>query len=141
MYCFFVKGSYVLLVYLDQEKVIKIGSLGEIIFNKGWYVYVGSALYSIEKRIQRHIAKEKKLHWHIDYLLKYADVFCTFYKESTSQEECMIADAFQQRFKSIPHFGCSDCHCPSHLFTGSYEPLCAVAALLGMKKLVHDAKP
>ncbi|MCD6590442.1 MAG: GIY-YIG nuclease family protein, partial [Candidatus Aenigmarchaeota archaeon] len=59
--------SYILILKLDENKEIKIGSLGNIKFKKGYYMYVGSAKNSI-KRIERHFKVEKKLRWHIDYL-------------------------------------------------------------------------
>ena len=64
-----LKGTYCLLIHLKQDSKITIGKLGEKNFQKGYYIYVGSALNSLKTRIQRHLRKEKKIHWHIDYLL------------------------------------------------------------------------
>jgi Uri superfamily endonuclease len=62
-------ATYCLITQLNKNSTIKVGKLGEIDFKKGYYVYVGSALNSIDSRVWRHLSKEKKLFWHIDYLL------------------------------------------------------------------------
>ena len=81
-------GSYCLILYASEQAEIAIGKLGIITFQPGYYVYIGSALYSqniieklqinsssrpdpLLKRISRHMkpAGQKKFHWHIDYLL------------------------------------------------------------------------
>ncbi len=51
----------------------RIGSLGVIGFRKGLYLYVGSAKRGYS-RVRRHLSKEKKLRWHIDYLTIRSDV-------------------------------------------------------------------
>jgi len=112
-----MKGTYCLLLKLKKSK-IKIGSLGLINFEKGYYIYIGSALNNFEKRIQRHLKKSKKKHWHIDYLttnknIKIEKVFC---KKSEKREECKVAKKIKKIGKPINNFGCSDCKCKSHLF-------------------------
>lgn len=118
-----MKGSYALLIYLSEVKKIKIGRLGTIDFNPGFYVYIGSALQSLSARINRHLRSEKKLHWHIDYFLQHASIVNSYYKESNGHEECQIAKEFLSIFESIAGFGCSDCSCKSHLFYGSKQQL------------------
>ena len=114
-----MKGSYLLLLELPEDKPITIGKHGPITFPHGFYIYVGSALNGINQRIQRHLRTRKKKHWHIDYLLEHATVVEIFYKENKKREECTIAQCFHNSCTSIPGFGCSDCTCSSHLF---YEP-------------------
>ena len=116
-----MKGSYILILKLENDKEIDIGKR-RIKFRKGYYAYVGSALNSLEKRIERHLRKKKKIRWHIDYFLRYAKIEKVFYKESDKKEECEIAKKFEN-FDYIPRFGCSDCKCKSHLFYGKYEDL------------------
>lgn len=118
-----MKGSYILLIYLNKKKEITIGKLGTIAFNPGWYAYVGSALNSLSGRINRHLKNGKKLYWHIDYFLQDTTVKTVFYKESEIHEECMIAEEFFKECKQITGFGCSDCHCQSHLFYDSKKQL------------------
>ncbi|MCK4902633.1 MAG: GIY-YIG nuclease family protein, partial [Thermoplasmatales archaeon] len=83
-----MKGSYILLIELENDSKIQIGKLGDILFKKGFYVYIGSALNGLEQRINRHLRADKKLHWHIDYLLKSAKVDSVYYKENDQREEC-----------------------------------------------------
>ncbi|WP_297498543.1 DUF123 domain-containing protein, partial [Thermococcus sp.] len=68
-----MKGSYFLVIRLRGDKTVKTRAR-EFSLRKGYYVYVGSAMNSLEKRVERHFAREKKLHWHIDYLLKEAEL-------------------------------------------------------------------
>lgn len=113
-----MKGSYILVIELKKDKTIQIGTLGKIHFKKGFYAYVGSALNGLEQRINRHLRKIKKKHWHIDYFLDFAEVVDVFYKENETREECKIAKMLGNQLVSIPGFGSSDCRCKSHLFYG-----------------------
>ena len=80
-----MKGCYCLIIILNTPSKIKIGKLGKIDFNEGYYVYVGSAMNYLESRINRHLRSKKKLHWHIDYLLKKAKICDIIYNESTKK--------------------------------------------------------
>lgn len=111
-----MKGSYILLIELSRDMEIQIGKLGRMEFRKGFYAYVGSAMNNLEKRIERHIRKEKRLFWHIDYLLENARVKEVIYTESSKREECRLAKNLGKYFTSIQNFGSSDCECKSHLF-------------------------
>jgi Uri superfamily endonuclease len=114
-----LKGVYVLTISVNKDAVIKVGSLGKIVFQKGLYVYVGSAQSNLEERIKRHLRKTKKRFWHIDYLLckRFVKVETVLYKAVGKSEECEIARSLS-RDGGIPikNFGCSDCDCVSHLF-------------------------
>ncbi len=113
-----MKGVYILIIKISKNLQEKIGSLGKINFEKGIYAYVGSAQNSLEKRIARHISKNKKKFWHIDYLLgiKSAKILKVFYKKAAKSEECKIAKRLSKTESLIKNFGCSDCNCKSHLF-------------------------
>jgi Uri superfamily endonuclease len=113
-----VKGIYTLLVNLDKEISINIGALGKTVFTGGTYVYVGSAQNNLEKRVQRHLQRTKKLFWHIDYFLNNdaSEITRVFYLKDGKTGECRIADELSKRGEAIRGFGCSDCHCTSHLF-------------------------
>jgi endonuclease-3 len=118
-----MKGSYILILKLENDNFIRIGINNKIFFKKGFYLYVGSALNGLEQRINRHLRKNKKIYWHIDYLLKYARIQYIFYKKNLFKEECRIAQHFFKKFKSIEKFGCGDCNCKSHLFYGDIKLL------------------
>jgi len=118
------RGSYLLVLRLDREKLIKIGRLHTIIFQKGYHIYVGSAMNNLTARIQRHRRIRKREHWHIDYLTQAADHFLSLPIRSSHREECEIADSLSSILASGPAgFGSSDCHCQTHLFWSNQNPL------------------
>ncbi len=55
-----MKGVYCLIIKVKTDIIQKIGALGKIKFDKGIYVYVGSAQNNLKKRIKRHLSKNKK---------------------------------------------------------------------------------
>ena len=110
-----MKGCYCLTIHVNDSKTIRIGKLGKIEFNKGYYVYVGSAMNSLESRLNRHLSDNKKLHWHVDYLLKKAEITDIIYNEKR-KVECELSNYISKRTDGIKYFGCSDCDCESHLY-------------------------
>ena len=113
-----MKGIYVLIIQVNKPIHPKIGALGEVAFQAGLYAYVGSAQNSLESRVKRHLRKEKRLFWHIDYLLAEgaAKVTEVYSLEGGKACECQIAQLLSQHSSPVSRFGCSDCHCTSHLF-------------------------
>lgn len=112
-----MKGCYCLIINLNEEKTIRIGKkLGKIEFKSGYYVYVGSAMNSLIARIERHLSNEKKMHWHVDYLLKRAEITEVIYTESERKVECELSQYISDKSEGIEDFGCSDCECESHLY-------------------------
>ena len=53
-------ATYCLIIKLNYDSIISVGKIGELDFKKGYYVYVGSALNSIDGRIKRHLKIRKK---------------------------------------------------------------------------------
>ena len=92
------------------------------------------------QRIQRHLRKQKKTHWHIDYLLNHVKIVNVFYKQSEVKEECFIAKTLEKELSITPGFGCSDCACKSHLFYGSYKTIKNAIDNLEMKQYLSNAK-
>lgn len=114
-----MKGTYCLLINLKKDSRIKIGNkLSFINFKSGYYIYVGSAMNSLEARLNRHLSDDKKKHWHIDYLLlnKNSQITDIYYTVSTKKVECEIARNISPNSSEIDNFGSSDCDCNSHLF-------------------------
>jgi len=116
-----VKGSYVLLMELSREQTVIAGKLGAINFTPGYYAYTGSAMNSLYPRIKRHLRRDKKMRWHIDYLLQKARIKDIIICETGDKIECLIAGALKERYDSVPGFGSSDCNCPSHVFSATTE--------------------
>jgi len=113
-----MKGAYILLLECLEDTEISVGSLGKIKFSKGYYVYIGSAMNSLEKRIKRHFLKKKKVFWHIDYLTisEHFNIVKVFVKISEKKEESDIAKILEKEFEYIEGFGSSDSNDRSHLF-------------------------
>lgn len=118
------KGVYLLQIRLDRPDRIKVGKLGTFHFPKGRYIYTGSALCGLEKRLGRHFKKDKKPHWHVDYLLEKAEIEGVLIVETESRIECdlnwLVLNLPGARV-IVKGFGSSDCKCPSHLVHLSNE--------------------
>ena len=114
-----MKGSYALVLQLSDQCEITVGKLGTFPFAAGYYVYFGSALNSLEGRLQRHLRPDKKLHWHIDYLFRAASIVQVWWTQNENRQECVwtqLALRHMDVMAPILGFGSSDCrHCPSHL--------------------------
>jgi len=108
--------TYLLNIHLENTRTIKIGKLGKYRFRKGHYIYVGSAKRNFNHRIKRHLRQEKKMHWHIDYLLRYARIIKIW---SSRLPEDNIADILSSMMEApVPRFGASDSKSKSRLFYG-----------------------
>lgn len=113
-----IKGVYKLFIKVSRNLKLKVGSLDIVRFEKGVYVYVGSAQNNIRSRVKRHFSRKKKIFWHLDYLLnsRYSKIIKVFYKKGKKSIECKIAKRLMKIGTPILGFGCSDCRCMSHLF-------------------------
>ena len=67
-------GGYQLHLHLPKTARLKVGKLGVFLFPAGQYIYTGSALNGLGRRLARHKRRHKTLHWHIDYFLRYAAI-------------------------------------------------------------------
>ena len=116
------KGTYFLCLFLPNSKKIKIGKIGDIFFETGYYLYVGKAFGpgGLKGRIKRHLLKNTKKRWHIDYLKSHCKIVYAGIFEDIDIE-CLIANTFKEKFISIKNFGSSDCNCFSHLFYSNGE--------------------
>jgi len=114
--CVLNSGTYLLIVELTKPIDVIVTSGKTFTLEKGYYGYVGSALNCLKKRIDRHLSRNKKLHWHIDYLLQIATVQSVIYVESNERIECLIAQDLREKNEYVREFGCNDCRCASHLY-------------------------
>jgi Uri superfamily endonuclease len=112
------RGTYVLIISLDHDRLITVGKLGQIMFLAGTYSYCGSAMAGYQGRVGRHFSKYKKLRWHIDYLLQAAEPVGAFLVQEEEGMECALSGLLSSLVGSEPveGFGCSDCSCRSHLY-------------------------
>lgn len=118
------RGSYLVILQLKKEQSLAIGKLGPLSFRKGFYVYVGSAMAHLSRRLERHRRISKNCHWHIDYLRCAADLTAALPIRASERLECLLADSLARLAHwSVPGFGCSDCTCASHLFGFESNPL------------------
>ncbi|MGR3311583.1 MAG: GIY-YIG nuclease family protein [Candidatus Brocadiales bacterium] len=114
------KGVYNLLIRLEKDCSLKVGRLGIFRFPKGYYVYTGSAQNNMDKRIARHLTQRKKMHWHIDYLLKVAEIIKVVKYTGLKRDECRINKEIGKHPDAkiiVRGFGSSDCRCRTHLYS------------------------
>ncbi|RTL58197.1 MAG: GIY-YIG nuclease family protein [Rhodocyclaceae bacterium] len=107
--------TYQLLIEVVRPLTVPVGRFGPCRFAAGRYVYTGSAKRNFEARITRHLGREKKLRWHIDYLLAAAGVAVVGVRRY-GEEECDINQRMPGAI-AVPGFGASDCRhgCGGHL--------------------------
>jgi len=119
-------GIYTLIIFLSREICVNVGKLGQQKFPKGYYTYTGSALgkgsSSLRHRISRHLQKEKRNFWHIDFLLanENATVKAVVAAETNEKLECNLNRYIKGKGGAkilVKRFGASDCreNCESHL--------------------------
>lgn len=114
-------GVYVLIVKLARDSKI---STSKKVFSlkSGVYIYVGSAVHSLGQligRIKRHLRKNKKKHWHIDYLLesKNAKITRIILSQTSRKIECELSRKISNNAMPIEEFGSTDCRkCKAHLY-------------------------
>ena len=117
------KGVYVLIIDVKSQVSFSAGSLGAISLRKGLYTYVGSAKGpgGLRGRVLRHLRSDKKLRWHIDYLLAQPSVKVVkvLYAVTEEVRECDLVGELVRRGARAPvkGFGSSDCKrgCLAHL--------------------------
>jgi sugar fermentation stimulation protein A len=118
------RGSYLLILSLEKKENIQVGKLGKVNLKKGYYIYVGSAMANLSKRMERHRHLIKKHHWHIDELRVVAQFHSVVAIRSSDKLECEIAKTMSKITEwSVAGFGSTDCSCESHLYGMSADPL------------------
>src|SRR5438067_2409375 len=111
-------GAYRLRIRLDEGIQLAVGRLGKFDFPAGRYLYTGSALGGLRRRVERHCRPEKTLRWHIDYLLQHARIEAVEMFPTEERCECALNREMLARPGArvvAPRFGSSDCRCATHL--------------------------
>ena len=116
-------GIYILFIWLSRNMKVRVGSLGGIALRKGTCLYIGRAKTNLGARIARHYRKEKRLFWHIDYLLSQKGAEIKEAWAGSGLKECKLAQKIflLPSSRLIRSFGSSDCRCPGHLFYTNRE--------------------
>lgn len=112
------KGTYI-LVFRLKDGVKARTKYGFTLLKPGIYAYVGSAFGpgGLKARISRHLRREKKIHWHIDWIttreeFQPVEVWIVV----GERMETKFAELLASRFEAVPGFGASDSQEDSHLF-------------------------
>ena len=114
-------GVYQLWIRLRRSVVLRVGSLGQVRFAVGTYVYTGRASRGLRARVLRHVHGGRRRHWHIDHLLGSPAAHLERVELSSTrpEEECRVnATTGRSALTAVPCFGASDCRssCPAHLW-------------------------
>ncbi len=107
--------TYRLILFVSSPLQVRAGGLGVIRLPAGWYVYTGSARRNMEPRIARHLRRDKRRRWHIDYLTGHPGVVAVSVTRH-EEPECVV-NRRQGGQVVVPGFGAADCRnrCGSHL--------------------------
>ncbi len=112
------KGAYLIVGILEKNITFWNKKL-----KKGYYIYVGSSMNSLQSRINRHLRKSKKFRWHIDYLIPHLKNMKAIPIRSSERLECSIAKDIEKiSLLPLEKFGSTDCKCRSHLFYFKNNP-------------------
>lgn len=136
------KGLYILVLRLRERQEISVGKLANTTFWPGIYLYVGRARSGLAGRIRRHLRKEKKFFWHIDYFLQRAEIKDIWIKDNDF-DECQAARAIENNIggslSPLIKFGSSDCRCLSHLvFVPDKKHLASLRKKMAFQRIDRD---
>ncbi|MEM3676870.1 MAG: GIY-YIG nuclease family protein [Candidatus Bathyarchaeia archaeon] len=136
-----LRGVYILVLRLLEGVHVAVGGLGIHRLDPGLYMYVGKGYgrgsSSVEGRLGRHLSKDKKPFWHIDYLTlnpKFK-AEAALYASTAELSECRLARMLIEELGAglaVEGFGSSDCGCKGHLI---HAPK---ASLEGLIEAIHS---
>lgn len=113
------KGVYVLVLRSEKAKSIRVGRLGTMNTEQGYYAYIGSAFGAggLKSRLGRHLKTAKKCRWHIDYIRRHMSAAAVWFTTDAVTEHEIAGQMIKMGGAvHMPGFGSSDCRCCSHLF-------------------------
>lgn len=132
-------GTYAMIWRSRTTATTRVGRWGPLRLQKGYYLYVGSAFGpgGVRARVLRHCRREKRSHWHIDYLRQFLHPLGAWYSHDRQRLEhtwarCFLAIA---GMSPIQRFGCSDCSCYTHLFYTRTKPSLALFSKLAGREI------
>jgi Uri superfamily endonuclease len=115
------RGTYILILGLEQTRILQVGNLGRFRFPVGYFAYVGSAFGpgGLGGRLKHHLNPSAPTHWHIDTLRKVARLDQVWVARGEEVQEHAWAVLLHESMKGevpVKGFGSSDCRCMAHLF-------------------------
>jgi sugar fermentation stimulation protein A len=117
-------GVYYIVLWNDTDRILECGSLGNLEFKTGYYVYCGSGRNNLFKRIEHHRKKTKKRHWHMDYISAEMKIAADIPIITDEYTECGLAEILiENSGEPVKNFGSTDCRCGSHLHYFPDNPL------------------
>jgi len=137
-------GTYALVLSSRKATPVRIGKLGTLQIQPGFYAYIGSAHGpgGLRARLGHHLTQSSRQHWHIDYLRAHADPEEVWYCHDPRPWEHTWAKCIGTLpGASIPlaGFGASDCRCDSHLYFFERRP--SRAAFAGSLRATDHRHP
>jgi len=120
-------GTYILILESPAKRRVRVGALGTLELEPGFYAYVGSALGSggLRGRLAHHSGRSRAPHWHIDYMRRHTALREIWFSAGASRREHRWAAVLASSDGAIiplAGFGASDCGCRSHLLRFSQRP-------------------
>jgi Uri superfamily endonuclease len=114
-------GTYTLILSCANNARIQVGRLGTMQLQRGYYVYLGSALGpgGLRARIAHHQKLSTQPHWHIDHLRAHTRLRSVWLRYDGRRREHEWARAIlkvKDATIPVPGYGASDCSCPSHVY-------------------------
>jgi len=112
------KGTYTLLIRVEEPTTVRVGALGDVSFEDALYAYTGSAfgtggLLRIDRHAEVAHCDNDARHWHVDYLLGSEETTLVGAFVTPDDAEDEIARVIEG--EPVPRFGASDSPCDSHL--------------------------
>jgi len=120
-------GTYILILGALIKGRVRVGALGTLKLEPGFYAYVGSARGpgGLAARLAHHYRRTRSPHWHIDYLRRHTMLHEIWIARDVAEREHGWAEVLESdplAMLPLPRFGASDCRCRSHLFRFSHRP-------------------
>jgi len=108
-----MRTTYILVLEKRTSSPVPLRTQS-VFMKRGVYLYVGSAKRGMQARLARHVRKEKRLFWHIDYVTSRADVTVKAIFLSSRKECATLREISDLGILFGRRLGASDCTCPSH---------------------------
>ncbi|AFZ70524.1 hypothetical protein Calag_0782 [Caldisphaera lagunensis DSM 15908] len=120
------EGIYI-IVFRVNDYINLIINKNEFIIDKGYIIYIGSAGNGLNNRLRRHLTKNKKLRWHIDYVTnnKSVEPSIIYYKEGLYgvKIEDELSSLFYSKFLKIDNLGATDSKMPHMYYSNNIKEI------------------